>query len=99
VPADRIAGWRSGPTAYEWAYLWSVRSLHFWWRDQGKAVLAPASPCYLNVIDPVDVAFGEGIWTSLAEGAQELGDQIGLDAIADCLDAPDTEPLYPPSGL
>lgn len=99
VPADRIAGWRSGPTAYEWAYLWSVRSLHFWWRDQGKAVLAPASPCYLNVIDPVDVAFGEGIWTSLAEGAQELGDQIGLDAIADCLDAPDTEPPYPPSGL
>ena len=99
VPADRIAGWRENPTAYEWTYLWPVRNLHFWWRDQAKAVLAPASPCFMNVIDPVDVAFGEGTYTTLADGAQELADQIGLDAVADCLDAPDAEPPYPPSGL
>ena len=63
VPADRIAGWRANPTAYHFGYLWSVRSLYYWWRDEGKAIDAPVSPCYLNVINPADVGFGEGMAT------------------------------------
>src|SRR5262249_53713076 len=47
VPAERVASWRAGPTAYGYGYLWTVRRLVFWWRDEHKAVDAPVSPCTL----------------------------------------------------
>ena len=99
VPPDRIAGWRDNPTSYDFTYLWSVRSLHYWWRDEGKAVDAPWSPAYLNLIDPVDTAFGEGIWTPLPAIARQLGDQLGIGAVTDLLAPPPQEPVYPPTGL
>jgi hypothetical protein len=50
VPADRIAGWGLfTPTSYDYAYLWTVRSLFFWFRDLGKALdqeFDALSPCY-----------------------------------------------------
>lgn len=99
VEAERIAGWRPNPTAYEFTYLWTVRSLHFWWRDEGKAVDAPWSPAYLNVIDPLDVAFGEGFWLPLATLARDAGARLGAGGVTDLLDAPPQEPSYPPAGL
>lgn len=63
APMGRIAGWRENPTVYHWDYLWSVKSLYFWWRDQGRAegVSLPSrwSFCYLNRMDPSEVAVGE----------------------------------------
>jgi hypothetical protein len=100
VPADRIAGWRENPTAYAFTYLWSVRSLHYWWRDEGKAVDAPASPCYLNLMSPVDIAFGEGIWHDVSVvGRDVLEDVLGLGWAGECLAAPMTEPAYPQNDL
>jgi len=63
VPLERIAGWRENPTVYTYGYLWTVHSLFYWWRDLGKSLddmswEAYFSPCYLNVIDPVNVASG-----------------------------------------
>lgn len=58
VDADLIAGWLDNPTAYQFGYLWTVRELFYWWRDEGKAVHRPRSFCYLNIIDPLDIAFG-----------------------------------------
>lgn len=96
VPADRIAGWRDNPTAYEYGYLWTVRSLHYWWRDEGKAVDAPVFPCYLNIINPVDVAMGEGLG---ADAARFLGDVLSSDERRGCLAEPSAEPSYPQDAL
>ena len=96
VPADRIASWRNGPTAYEFGYLWSVRSLYYWWRDEGKAIDAPVMPCYLNVINPIDVAFGEGVGT---DAARLFGSLLSSDESRGCLAEPSAEPLFPQNGL
>jgi hypothetical protein len=100
VPADRIAGWRAGPTAYRFGYLWTARALHYFWRDEGKAVKAPASPCYLNIMEPADIAFGEGFWADSAGVIGQVLDALGLGSlVGECLAAPKAEPSYPPPGL
>jgi hypothetical protein len=99
VPADRIAGWRVGPTAYDYGYLWSVRRLFFWWRDEGKAVDRPWSPAYLNIVDPLRVAFGEGFWIPLADGARAFGSVFGVNSVTDLLASPTAEPTFPQGGL
>jgi hypothetical protein len=90
VPADRIAGWSDGPTAYEWRYLWPVRSLYFWWRDEGKVIDEPVSPCYRNIMNPVDIALGEAMWADLA---QTIRDHVS-GSITECLAPPSVEPKY-----
>jgi hypothetical protein len=100
VPADRIAAWRENPTAYEFTYLWTVRSLHYWWRDEGKAVDAPNSPCYMNLMAPVDIAFGEGVWHDVSVvGRAVLEDVLGLGWAGECLAPPMMEPAYPQDDL
>lgn len=96
VPAERIAGWRHNPTAYQFGYLWSVRSLYYWWRDEGKAIDHPLFPCYLNVINPVDVAFGEGLGT---DAARLFGSLLSSDESRGCLAEPSAEPKFPQDGL
>ncbi len=100
VPLERIAGWHPGPTAYGFGYLWTVHSQLYWWRDEGKAVEAPISPCYLNIHDPIEVGgFGEGTWVDLAHTLASHASDLGLDSIAACLMAPAGEPQMPPNGL
>ena len=94
---QRVAGWRKGPTAYNFGYLWTVHSLYYWWRDEGKAVLSPRSPCYLNIINPVDVGFGEGASLSVINWLAKV---ISLDGdTRGCLDAPPSELKFPLDGL
>jgi len=99
VPADRIAGWRDNPTAYEFTYLWTARTLFYWWRDEGKAVDAPVSPCYLNLINPVDVGMGEGTGVDASKVLQDVASEFGLDAVGACLAAPASEPTFPQDDL
>jgi hypothetical protein len=96
VPAERIAGWRKNPTAYSYGYLWTVHSLHYFWRDEGKAVDAPVFPCYLNIVNPVDVANGEGFGT---DTARFFGSVLSNDQSRGCLAEPEKEPAYPQDGL
>jgi hypothetical protein len=96
---DRIAGWRPNPTAYPFCYLWTTRSLHYWWRDEEKAVDAPWSPFIDNIISPLDVAFGEGAWLPLADMARAWGQAHGLGSITAALAPPPIEPHYPANGL
>ena len=96
VPADRIAGWRQNPTAYSFGYLWTVRSLYYFWRDEGKAIDAPLFPCYLNIINPVDVAFGEGMGT---DAARYFGSFLSTDQQRGCLAEPSAQPTYPQDNL
>jgi hypothetical protein len=95
VESDRVAAWRDGPTAYSFGYLWPVHSLYFWWRDEGKAVDSPLSPCYENIMNPADIALGEGI---VADTTQALRNALGSGA-ADCLAAPTSEPVFPQDNL
>jgi hypothetical protein len=99
VPVARIASWRENPTAYDFTYLWTAHSQYFWWRDEGKAVDAPRSPCYQNIINPADVAVGEGGVNDAARLLNELLDGGFLDAAGGCLAAPQDEPQYPQDGL
>ncbi|MBI2373113.1 MAG: hypothetical protein HYV07_03860 [Deltaproteobacteria bacterium] len=100
VPADRVASWSDGPTAHEYGYLWSVRTLYYWWRDEGKAVDAPFSPCYLNVVNPVDVGFGEGLWADAARLARDVADGLpAIGSLAECLASTRSEPTFPQNGL
>lgn len=100
VDPERIAGWRAGPTAYEFGYLWTVRDLYYWWRDEGKAVEAPINPCYLNIINPVDVGFGEGTLYDATEVLGDVGENVdGLGSLVSCLTAPMAAPPLPPPGL
>ena len=96
VPADRIAGWRTGPTAYQFGYLWTARSLHYWWRDEGKVIDVPVSPCYLNIISGVDVGFGEGYYADLGDTIAGWGSEVwGVSGVTACLGVPPSEPTYP----
>jgi hypothetical protein len=100
VEPDRIAAWRPNPTAYDFTYLWTTRSLYYWWRDEAKAVLYPANPCYLNIIDPVLVGFGEGTLTDASAALAAIFDAVpGLGAVAECLSVPAGGPELPPPGL
>lgn len=99
VPADRIAGWGNNPTSYEFGYLWTVRSLMFWWRDEGKAVDAPSSPCYLNHISPADVGMGEGAAASGGDVLRILMDSPNGTDLAECAAAPAQEPKFPQFNL
>jgi hypothetical protein len=100
VPPDRIAAWRHNPTAYAFTYLWTVRSLFYWWRDEAKAVLAPLSPCYLNVINPVSLAMGEGALSSATDTLATVFEDVpGLGTATECTGAPASAPTLPPDGL
>ena len=99
VPIERIASWRENPTAYEFTYLWTVHALFFWWRDEGKAYDVPLSPCYLNIINPVDVGFGEGLGVDAARVARELGESLGWSGLAACLAETYDEPSFPQPGI
>lgn len=73
----RIAAWDYNPTAYNFGYLWTVHSLYFWWRDEGKVVDRPFSPGYLNFKDPVDIANGEGMWRESVFNLTAIRDWLG----------------------
>ena len=95
VPLQRIAGWRENPTAYDFTYLWTVNSLYFWWRDEGKAVDGPVNPCYLNIINPADVGIGEGNINDATRVLRDLVDGGFLEGIGECVAAPAEEPTFP----
>ncbi len=96
VDPDRIAAWRHNPTAYEFGYLWTARTLFYWWRDEALAVQAPLNPCFMNIIDPAKLALGEG---SLSSAASLLDQALGGMSATECVAAPASEPELPPPGL
>lgn len=100
VPAERIAGWGTNPTAYTFGYLWTARTLYYWWRDEGQAVDHPLSPCYLNVLSMTDVGLGEGALNGATGLLRTILDNpaSGGDA-AECLAAPRMAPTFPQLGL
>ncbi len=100
----RIANWGYNPTAYNFGYLWTVHSLYFWWRDEGRAVDRPVSPGYLNIKDPVDIAYGEGEWKESILNLSWLRQRLATafkpgNSWEELLYEPSQEPRLPPAGL
>jgi len=100
VPLSRIAGWRVGPTVYRYGYLWAVHRLYYWWRDQGVAEQggfeAALSPCYLNRMDPTEVAFGWGKYLlQVIRVALGVVSPVHADSLTNCLAPPLEEYEFP----
>lgn len=94
VDADRVSGWGVNPTVYQFGYLWTVRSLYYWYRDEGKVAQVPRSPCYLNVLNPAEVATAEGTSHPLYKKIDWIVDKLGWAAswAKDCVRPPSDEP-------
>lgn len=100
VDPDRVAGWNYNPTVYHYGYLWTVRSLHYWWRDEVKTIDNSLLPHHLNVIDPIDVANGEGTWRFDIINVNSLRSLLinlfGQESwVSELLTEPAVEPTYP----
>jgi len=100
VPLQRIAGWRPNPTVYEHTYLWTVKSMAFFHRDRDIAMAESRdvmSPCYMNYLSPVKVAFGDAALQQLMEDLRAWADETrpGNHFLIDCTTAPAVEPVYP----
>jgi hypothetical protein len=99
VSEQRLAGWRENPTAYPFGYLWTSGNLFYWWRDEGKAVQSQWSPCYLNPLDFLNIATGNGPTPRVSRMLKWLLKPVRMSFIVDCLVPPAEEPVYPPHGL
>lgn len=101
LPVDRVASWNpSNPTSYDYMYLWTAKSLYYFWRDRAKVLLSSPlalSPCLYNIINPIDVALGQESIQDLLKKLRELAEKQGWpeEFVADCLSAPKTEPHFP----
>lgn len=62
VDPERIASWSYNPTAYHFGYLWTANTLFYWWRDEQKILHNAPSIGFANILDPIDLANGEGDW-------------------------------------
>ncbi|KAJ3124031.1 hypothetical protein HK100_011381, partial [Physocladia obscura] len=101
VEAERVAGWTNlnspgQPTAYAFNYLWTVRSLHYWWRDTAEALVKSHSTqkaSFANIIDPVEVGIGSGIVLNVAEDFAEFLSVLGV--AKNYFDLAEKEPHYP----
>jgi hypothetical protein len=78
---------------------------YYWWRDQGiaegKSLMASTSPCYLNRMEPLELAFG---WGKALEQALRLilkkkgmteNDALLAELMADCFAPPLREITFP----
>ncbi|KAJ3006391.1 UNVERIFIED_CONTAM: hypothetical protein HDU68_004092, partial [Siphonaria sp. JEL0065] len=101
VDAERVAGWTNlntahQPTAYAFNYLWTVRSLHYWWRDAAEALNdnhRTESASFANIIDPVEVGIGSGLLLTVAEDVAEFLSAFGVGT--NYFDLAEKEPHYP----
>jgi hypothetical protein len=100
----RVSGWRSeapNPTAYNFGYLWSVRNLFYWQRDQAIVERRIYSPCYGNINDGVQLGLqggGGGFVHRLREFVHGLmSNRVWKIDFADCLAVSADEPS--PLGL
>ena len=98
VPVERIAGWRSNPTAYGYGYLWTVHSAYYFWRDYSQATnssISTKSPCFMNIITPIDIAFGPGKLLNISLEIGNWLDEHNLPSLGNCTEQPSSEPVYP----
>ena len=75
-----------------------MHSLYYNWRDYSQATDVSAEtgiPCFMNIINPVDVGLGEGPILTATTALGEWLEEDGFFGIGQCLIAPESEPEYP----
>ena len=87
VPATRVASFVKGPTAYGFGYLATVHDLFYWRRDEETVARGPWVPCHTNIIDPLDVLFGDGAVVDAARAVRAALAGTFLEDGASCLAA------------
>jgi hypothetical protein len=96
-PVERSSFWKPNPTAYNYGYLWKVHSAYFYFRDYRRAALQnpiALSPCFMNIIDPIQVLMGDGVADQLVNAARKWLHDKGFALLGDCFAAPAQEPHY-----
>lgn len=94
MPKEQIAAWRKNPTAYPFTYTWTVSDLYYWKRDAKKAIERPASPCFMNVINPFEIASGEGVPGGLTGTLLTVATALNLFDVRACTSPPVSEPFF-----
>lgn len=74
------------PTAYHYGYLWPAEALYYWQRDYHQVAQNVASPCFMNIMDPLELAFPDPESETLAQGAKALLQHVPF--WRDCLELP-----------
>eukprot|EP00854_Cymbomonas_tetramitiformis_P021033 gene21033-25239_t len=98
-PSSRIYGWRPNPTSYTFGYVWTVKSLYYFWRDYGMvergSLEARVGPCYLNMQKGTDVVFGGGVYVS--EALRKILRDVPFvgKLVGDCIAPPSQEYQFP----
>jgi hypothetical protein len=96
---NRISGWRieaPNPTAYNFAYLWAVRHLFYWQRDQAIVENRIFNPCFANINDVIQLGLqrGGGKFVHRLRDAMYrlLSNHLWRVPIAECMAVPQEEP-------
>jgi hypothetical protein len=91
---ERISGWGANPTAYKYGYLWTAHSLFYWWRDEGNVALRPKNACFMNIVNPADIAFANGQKSGLYKLVKNLSwiARLAFGSIKECLTPSPLEP-------
>jgi hypothetical protein len=97
---NRVSGWRTeapNPTAYNFGYLWAVRNLFYWQRDQAIVEKRIHNPCFGNINDAVQLGLqgGGGSFTHKFRDSvfDMLSNRLWHVPLADCLAVPLKEPM------
>ncbi len=56
-PETSIYDWRSNPTSFDFGYLWTAKTLHFWEREESMAKTGNFSAFFDNIYDPLKMLF------------------------------------------
>ncbi|MES2965263.1 MAG: hypothetical protein V4760_15360 [Bdellovibrionota bacterium] len=89
---QRNAGWGTNPTVYRYAYLWTAQNLFYWRRDEGRVVTRPKNLCYMNIINPAEVAFASGQKNVLYRVLSTVAKLPGFGSVKACLSPSPLEP-------
>jgi hypothetical protein len=101
LPLERVAGWdANNPTAYSFGYLWTVKNLHYFWRDEYRARFRPLINGHMNLYRGTDVmSDGEGALARASDVIAKLLRAIGLNKLVESFRGLEHEPTYPPAGM
>ena len=103
VSEFQVDSWSANPTVYRYRYLWTVKTLYYWLRDQALAQKVHRgdvyiSPCFRNVenaLQELNQFSGIDYVDFFMQVLRDTFHNVPLvNLITDCLNAPVNEPVF-----
>ena len=103
VSQYQVNSWSTNPTVYRYRYLWTVKTLFYWERDEAIAIKVYRgdrfiSPCFRNVenaLQELNQFWGIDVIDSITQTLRNVFHNVPLINLAtDCLNAPIEEPMF-----